>query len=153
VITPRNPGDDPGRTIFIALFGVIIPMRHRKPLARAAATLLLMVPFAAPVLAVDAGDLAFETTEDLVAVCSAPADSAAQLACTGFIEATVQYHDAVSDRKNLKRLICYPTGTSIEDGRVAFLNWATANKDDAERMGEMPVVGLVRALAEAYPCP
>jgi hypothetical protein len=130
-------------------------MRIYKPLA-SAATLLLALPFLAsafaPAFALEPEDLGFETTEDLLAVCSAPPASAAQLACTGFIEATVQYHDAVSDRRNLKRLVCYPSGTSIEDGRAAFLSWATANKDDAELMGEMPVVGLVRALAEAFPC-
>jgi hypothetical protein len=106
-----------------------------------------------PVLAVDNDDLRFETTQDLIDVCSAPASSAAQLACTGFLEATVQYHDAVSDRKSLKRLICYPAGTSIEDGRQALLSWASVNASDAELMGELPVVGLVRALADAYPCP
>jgi hypothetical protein len=121
-----------------------LPLFHALPL------LTLLV--AAPAMAVDNDDLRFETTEDLVAVCSAPASSAAQLACTGFIEATVQYHDAVSDRKNLKRLICYPSGTSIEDGRTALLSWAETNKTNAKLMGEMPVVGLVRALAETYPC-
>jgi hypothetical protein len=123
-----------------------------RPLALIPAILLLTMAVAAPALAVDDEDLGFETTEDLVAVCSAPAASAAQFACTAFIEATVQYHDAVSDRKNLKRLICYPSGTSIEDGRVAFLGWAADNSADAKLMGELPVVGLVRALAAAYPC-
>lgn len=127
-------------------------MAQRRLLAFLPAILLTTLPVASPVLAVDNEDLGFETTEDLVAVCSAPDSSPAQLACTGFIEATVQYHDAVSDRKNLKRLICYPAGTSIEDGRTAFLNWAAANRDNADLMGEMPVIGLVRALAAAYPC-
>jgi hypothetical protein len=127
-------------------------MRHRNALARIAGALLLALPFAAPVLAVEDEDLGFETTDDLVAVCSAPAASPAQFACTAFIEAAVQYHDAVSDRQNLKPLICYSSGTTIEDGRKAFLSWAAANKGDADLMGEMPVVGLVRALAEAYPC-
>jgi hypothetical protein len=118
-----------------------------------AAVLLLTLLVAAPVLAVDNDDLRFETTQDLIDVCSAPASSAAQLACTGFLEATVQYHDAVSDRKSLKRLICYPAGTSIEDGRQALLSWASVNASDAELMGELPIVGLVRALADAYRCP
>jgi hypothetical protein len=127
-------------------------MQYEKLLARVGTSLLLALFVAAPVLAVEEEDLNFETTDDLVAVCSATAGSAPQLACTGFIEATMQYHDAVSDRKNLKRLVCYPSGTSIEDGRVAFLSWAAAHKDDAERMAEMPVIGLVRALAAAWPC-
>ena len=123
-----------------------------RPLPLLSAILLLSLPVATPVRAVTSDDLRFDTTEDLVAVCSAPAASNAQLACTGFIEATVQYHDEVSDQKHLKRLICYPSGTSIEDGRLAFLSWAAVHKDDAKLMGEQPVVGLVRALADAYPC-
>lgn len=128
-------------------------MEQYRLLPFLSAMLLSALPVAAPVLAVDNEDLRFETTQDLIDVCSAPASSAAQLACTGFIEATVQYHDAVSDRKSLKRLVCYPAGTSIEDGRQALLSWASVNASDAGLMGELPVVGLVRALADAYPCP
>jgi hypothetical protein len=32
------------------------------------------------------------------------------------------------------------------------LKWARANEADVKLMGEQPVVGLVRALADAYPC-
>jgi len=128
-------------------------MGHRRPLPLLFATLLPALAVAPPALAVNEDDLRFETTEDLVAVCSAPAASGAQPACTGFIEAAVQYHDAVSDRKNLKRLICYPSGTTIEDGRKALLSWAAVHKDDTKLMSELPVIGLVRALADAYPCP
>jgi hypothetical protein len=106
--------------------------------------------------AVEEGDFAFDTTKDLYDVCSAetadPNHIAAQTACTAFIEATVQYHDEVSDRKRLKRLVCYPQGTTIADGRTAFLAWAQQNSGNAERMEERPVVGLVRALATAFPC-
>ena len=112
----------------------------------------LLAAFAGSAVAVDAEDLRFDTTEDLYQVCVADPSSAAQLACTGFIEATVQYHDGVADKRYMKRLICYPEGTTIDDGRNAFLAWAEANKADATLMGEQPVVGLVRALAEAYPC-
>ena len=76
----------------------------------------------------------------------------AQIACTAFIEATIQYHDAVSDRKQLKRLTCYPQGATIADGQKAFVAWGAQNAGNAKRMGELPVVGLIRALAKAYPC-
>jgi hypothetical protein len=52
----------------------------------------------------------------------------------------------------MKRLICYPATATIADGRDAFVAWGAKHKGDSERMNEMPVVGLVRALAEAYPC-
>ena len=117
---------------------------------------LLVVSFCAALAgsanAVESEDLRFDTTEDLYQVCAADPASPAQLACTGFIEATVQYHDGVADRTEMKRLICYPSGATIADGREAFLRWAEDNKDDATLMGEQPVIGLVRSLAKAFPC-
>lgn len=101
-------------------------------------------------------DFHFDTTGDLFQVCSTPSDAAeslvASFSCRAFIEATVQYHDAVSDQKNLKRLICYPKTATVADGRKAFVAWADVNKDKASLMNEQPVVGLVRALAAKYPC-
>jgi len=101
-------------------------------------------------------DFGFETTEDLYTVCSTPMEApeyaSARFACRAFIEATVQYHDAVSDKKNLKRLVCYPKTATIGDGRRAFLSWAESNAGNKRLMEELPVIGLVRALASAYPC-
>ena len=98
----------------------------------------------------------FDTTGDLYRVCATPGDAAeyalASFSCRAFIEATVQYHDAVSDQKRLKRLICYPKTATIADGRSAFISWAKANQNDQQLMNELPVVGLVRALAAQYPC-
>ena len=109
-----------------------------------------------PAAAVEDDDLRFDTTDDLYAVCtvaaSAPEYPVANQACRAFIEATVQYHDAVSDRKQLKRLVCYPKSATIQDGKDAFLAWAKKNASDRKLMKETPVVGLVRALAEKYPC-
>jgi len=128
---------------------------HRASFKAASATLLTLA-IAAPAVAIEDKNISFDTTEDLFRVCSVDAAdasyAAAQVACTAFIEATVQYHDAVSNQKQLKRLICYPQGATIADGRTAFLAWAQKNAGDAKRMAEMPVVGLVRALAKTYPC-
>jgi hypothetical protein len=107
-------------------------------------------------LAVQDEDLGFDTTEDLYQVCSTPSDApeyvATSFACRGFIEATVQYHDAISDRKHMKRLVCYDSKATIADGRAAFVAWAEANKGNATLMDEPPVVGVIRALAAKYPC-
>ncbi len=96
------------------------------------------------------------TTRDLVGLCSLPNTderyATALNACWGFIEGAIQYHDAVTDRRNLKRLICYPEGTTVEDGRRIFVAYGEANRGDATAMDEQAVVGLVRALAAAYPC-
>jgi hypothetical protein len=70
-------------------------------------------------------DFNFDTTDDLYAGLLDDVRPAGarrgDFACRGFIEATVQYHDAVSDRKKMKRLVCYPPTTTIGDGRRAFL--------------------------------
>ena len=111
---------------------------------------------AQPAAAVEDDDLRFDTTDDLYGVCAVnagdPEFPAANLACRAFIEAVVQYHDAVSDRKKMKRLICYPKSATIQDGKNAFVAWAKKNAGDKKLMNEIPVVGLVRALAEKYPC-
>lgn len=109
-----------------------------------------------PATAVEDDDLRFDTTDDLYAVCAVTASAAeypvANQACRAFIEAAVQYHDAVSDRKNLKRLICYPKSATIQDGKDAFVAWAKKNVGDNNLRKEIPVVGLVKALAAKYPC-
>jgi hypothetical protein len=111
---------------------------------------------ASSALAIENEDIDFDTTEDLYQVCSvppgAPEYAVASFACRGFIEGAVQYHDAVSDRENLKRLICYPKTATVEDGRAAFVAWAKSRVGMPARMEELPVVGLVRALADKYPC-
>ena len=109
-----------------------------------------------PAIAVQDEDINFDTTEDLYQVCSVEPGAAeyvpASFACRGFIHGAVQYHDAVTDRKKLKRLICYPKTATTADGREAFVAWAKKHMDDETLMNETPVVGLVRALAEKYPC-
>jgi hypothetical protein len=101
-------------------------------------------------------DFSLQTTQDLNDLCSAPSDHAdyapAIYSCRSFIEATVQYHDAVSDGKTLKRLICYPSSATLEDARTAFVAWAKSNARDKALMSEMPVMGVVRALEEKFPC-
>jgi len=107
-------------------------------------------------VAVQDEDVNFDTTEDLYQVCSVEPDQpeyiAASFACRGFIEGAVQYHDEVAKRKKLKRLICYPKGATVADGRAVFVAWAKGHANDKKLMDELPVIGLVRALADKYPC-
>jgi hypothetical protein len=101
-------------------------------------------------------DSDFYDVRELYNTCAVAPDSAeyavATYACLAFIGGAIQYHDAVSDRKHLKRLICYPKGATVTDGRAAFVAWGEKNLANKERMDEIAVVGLVRALAEKYPC-
>ena len=121
---------------------------------RRAAALATAALFSAGAFALDDTDFNYDTTADLLAVCGATGEGseAAILACRGFIEATVQYHDAVSDRKKMKRLVCPPATTTVGDARDVFVAWGATNAGDTTLMNELPVVGLVRALAEKYPC-
>ncbi len=133
-------------------------MKTNKTLSIAArvGTALLFAAAVLPASAVEDDDLRFESTSDLYDVCSVadrqPEYSIANQACRAFIEAAVQYHDAVSKQKKLSRLICYPNNATIEDGKDAFLAWAAKNASDKKLMDEMPVIGLVRSLAAKYPC-
>lgn len=127
----------------------------QRALSRAGA-LLIAGLLSTAVVALDEGNFSYKTTKDLYEICSVQGEGEgaiqAKLACRAFIAATVQYHDAVSDRKKMKRLICYSPSATLEDGRTAFVGWAKRNANDAKRMGEPPVKGVVRALAEASPC-
>lgn len=126
---------------------------RRRGLALAGAC-LICGGISGAALALDDTDFNYDTTEDLLTVCGATGEGseAALLACRAFLEATVQYHDGVSDRKKMKRLICYPGTATVADAREAFVAWGAANAGNAELMKEMPVVGVVRALAAKYPC-
>lgn len=101
-------------------------------------------------------DFAIKTTEDLYRVCSAapndPLRPEALNFCEGFLLGTVSYHDEVTGRENLKRLICYPATATRTQGIEAFVDWATTHQQDQKFMGDPAVVGVVRALAAKWPC-
>lgn len=107
-------------------------------------------------LAVSEEDFNFESTEDLIHICSVPAEApeyvAASLACTAFLEATVQYHDVSTARKSGKALVCIPSGVTVADVRTTFLAWGEKNKSNNKTMAELPVNGVMRALVAKYPC-
>ena len=123
------------------------------------AILCLVLTVATPLttFAIEETDFFMNTTRDLYDLCSVKADDPnylpAHWACQGFIQGAVQYHDGISDKKNLKRLICYPETTTISDGKTAFVAWGGANLNNTKEMNVIPVVGLVRALSAKYPCP
>jgi hypothetical protein len=69
-------------------------------------------------------------------------------ACRSFLEATVQYHDAVSDGDSFKRLICYPASATLEDAAGPLSPGLRPTAGNATRMGELPVPPVVRALED-----
>jgi Ssp1 endopeptidase immunity protein Rap1a len=108
------------------------------------------------VQAMDTSYFTLKTTEDLYKVCSvAPDDPLRREAldfCEGFLLGVVSYHDAVTDRENLKRLICYPQTATRDQGIQAFVDWAAAHQQNQKFMNDPPVLGAVRGLAAKWPC-
>jgi hypothetical protein len=107
-------------------------------------------------LAIDISNFTLKTTEDLYRVCSTAAeDPLRQQAidfCEGFLLGVVSYHDGVTDREHLKRLICYPPTATRDQGIQAFIDWAAAHQKDQKFMNDPPVYGAVRGLAAKWPC-
>jgi len=106
--------------------------------------------------ATDTADFNLKTTQDLYRVCSvAPNDPLRREAiefCEGFLLGVVTYHDAVTDRENLRRLICYPSTATRDQGIQAFIDWAAAHQQNQKFMNDPPVFGAVRGLASKWPC-
>ena len=106
--------------------------------------------------AVDSSSLTLRTTQDLYRVCTVPStDELHQEAinlCEGFLAGAVSYHDAVTDRHHLKRLICYPQDVTRDQGTQAFIAWAGAHQQDQKFMSDPAVYGVVRGLASKWPC-
>ena len=80
-----------------------------------------------PAAALEKDDFNLQTTEDLLALCSLPQEhgdySSASYSCMGFIRGVVQFHDGISDKEHIPRLICYPEGTTVAEGRAVFVEW------------------------------
>ncbi len=131
-------------------------MQKRPFINGAILGLLLTAATPLTTFAVEETDFFMNTTRDLYDLCAVKVDDPnylpAHWACKGFIEGAVQYHDGVSDQKNLKRLICYSETATISDGKAAFVAWGAANLNNTVYMKELPVLGLVRALSAKYPC-
>lgn len=115
-----------------------------------------ILPFSIGAVELNEDDFNFVTTEDLYSLCSIEADhpdyAPSIYACRGYIAGAVDYHDGVSNNKDMKRLICYPEKTTLKDGREAFVAWAKTREGDPDIMQDQAVIGLVTALATRYPC-
>jgi hypothetical protein len=134
-------------------------MKKKDILTSITLCLCALVLSAIPAFGLEKEDYHFLTTKHLYHLCSVDIAehggqdySTASYACRSFISGAIQYHDGVSGLYNLDRLICYPDGTTLEDGRIVFVAWAESNLNDEAMMNELPVEGLVRALSAEYPC-
>ena len=106
--------------------------------------------------AIERRDFWIADTVDLLELCTTPKDdplrSQAINYCMAYLDGAVDYHDAISDHKEMERLICYPNTASLEEGVLVFIAWAQANQGDKKLMDEPTVIGVVRALEAKWPC-
>lgn len=97
-----------------------------------------------------------KSTGDLNTICSTPDSnplrSQAINFCEGYLLAVVSYDDAIADGKHLKRLICYPSTATRDQGIQGFISWATSHQQDQELMNAPPLLGAIRGLAATWPC-
>ena len=125
-------------------------------LPRLLAIAAVMALWSNPVSAIEKRDFWISETIDLLDLCTTPVDdplrSQAINYCMAYLDGAVDYHDAIIDHENLKRLICYPDTASLEQGVLVFISWARANRDDEKLMNEPTVIGVVRALADKWSC-
>ena len=123
-----------------------------RPLVIAA----LLVLWPSLVSAGEKREIWISDTLDLLELCTTPLDDPLRLQsinyCMAYLDGAVDYHDAISDHEKMSRFICYPNTATLEEGILVFINWAQANQGDKELMGGPPVIGVVKALADKWPC-
>lgn len=90
--------------------------------------------------AIERRDFWITDTVDLFELCTTSKDdplrSQAINYCMAYLDGAVDYHDAISDHKEMERLICYPNTASLEEGVLVFIAWAQANQGDRKLMDE-----------------
>ena len=95
-----------------------------------------------------------ESTGDLVELCSVSADDplydAAMGFCLGYIDATMDYHAALTAGPKNDPIACPETAVTREEVVVVLMEWSKRNTGNLN--SEAPVVGVMRASAEKWPC-
>ena len=131
-------------------------MYENRLLSRLLAIAAILALWSGSAAAIEKRDFWISDTVDLLDLCTTPVDdplrSQAINYCMAYLDGAVDYHDAITDHKKMKRLICYPDTASLEQGVLVFISWAQANRDDKKLMEEPTVIGVVRALADKWSC-
>jgi len=96
-----------------------------------------------------------ENTGHLVELCSVTADdplyNAAMGFCLGYVDAAIDYHQAMTAGDKYDPVACPETEVSREQLVVVFLDWSKGNA--AYMTDESPVNGVFRAASAKWPCP
>ncbi len=98
------------------------------------------------------------TTEDLHNLCTVPDDASMRTVainyCMAYMDGAVDYHDVLTrgDNDEMKPIVCYPETATLELGVITFIDWGNQNRGDRKLMDEPPVLGVLRALSDKWPC-
>ncbi len=99
---------------------------------------------------------AVKTTGDLITICTFPEDDPMRPSainyCLGYVDGAVDYHDVLTAHEDLKPLVCYPETATLELGASVFIAWGKEQDSDDPIMGTPPVQGVIKALAQKWPC-
>jgi hypothetical protein len=116
----------------------------------------LAVLLALPALAgaVTEKDFEVETTQNLLALCTAPANdplhNQAVNFCHGFLVGAYQYYAAAAAGPDGVKLVCFPEPAPTRNEAIGkFIEWAKAHP---QYMNERPVETEFRFLIETWPC-
>jgi hypothetical protein len=94
-------------------------------------------------------------TGHLVELCSVSADDPLYIAamgfCLGYIDAAIDYHQALTAGDKYAPIACPDTEVTREQLVAVFLDWSKGNA--VYMVNETPVNGLMRAASEKWPCP
>ena len=94
------------------------------------------------------------TTQDLVELCSVSAGDrrydAAMAFCLGYIDAAMDYHAALTAGPKYDPIACPKTTVTREEVVVVLKEWSKRNPQHLN--SEAPVVGVMRASTEKWPC-
>ena len=97
---------------------------------------------------------AVSTTADFVALCDVttddPAYEASMAFCLGYIDAVIDYHDALTAGPKYDPIACPETEVTREEVVAVVLDWSRNNAQYLT--SETPVHGVMRAASEKWPC-
>jgi hypothetical protein len=95
------------------------------------------------------------TTHDLVELCDTKAGERyhefARGFCLGYLDAAWDYHEALTEGPKFDAIACPEAAVTRDDALQVFLAWAKANPGELDK--ETPVHGVMRAIADRWPCP
>ena len=109
---------------------------------------------ATQILAEPPKDSAVSTTGDFIAFCNVSEDDptyeAAMGFCLGYIDAVMDYHEALTVGSKFDPIACPEKKVTREEVVNVLMGWSKRNESYLQ--SETPVHGIMRAASEKWPC-